>query len=91
VAVVAEAPASAKPVRLMSSGKAYLRFGDGDYQLPGVEEEAFVFARARPNFDEAAVPDAHRDDRDPILVAQFREQARAEASGFESSTTMTSS
>jgi ATP-dependent DNA helicase RecG len=76
VAVIAEIPTSAKPCRLASTRKAYLRFGDGDYELSAVEEEAFVVSRGRPNFDEQPVDGALSQDLDDELVAAFLAQAR---------------
>jgi ATP-dependent DNA helicase RecG len=84
VATVAEIPVSAKPCRLTSSRKAYLRFGDGDYELSSVEEEAFVVGRSRPNFDEHPVYGARRDDLDPELIAHFDRQARLSSSRLRS-------
>jgi ATP-dependent DNA helicase RecG len=76
VATVAETPTSVKPCRLTGSRKAFLRFGDGDYELSSVEEEAFVVGRGRPNFDEVPVEGARRDDLDSALIEHFQRQAR---------------
>lgn len=84
VAVVAETPLSAKPCRLTSSRKAFLRFGDGDYELSSVEEEAFVVGRGRPNFDEHPVDGARSDDLDGVLVEHFQRQARLSSARLRS-------
>ena len=47
---VREADRSAKPCRT-SSGKAYIRGFDGDYELSSIEEQAFLAQRTQPTFD----------------------------------------
>lgn len=79
VALVAETPISAKPCRVIRTRKAYLRFGDGDYELSAVEEEGFVIGRTRPRFDEIALIDAQGDQLDAQLVAQFVAQTRLDS------------
>ncbi len=84
MASVAEIPTSAKPCRLTNNRKAYLRFGDGDYELSSVEEEAFVVGRGRPNFDEQPVAGARSDDFDVALVEQFQRHVRLSSARLRS-------
>ena len=60
VAEVHECDASAKPCRVASSGRSYLRSYDEDYQLSALEEQGFLSARTAPRFDRAPVPTAHQ-------------------------------
>jgi hypothetical protein len=55
VALVHECDPSAKPCRVASTGKAYLRGYDGDFQLSHLEEQASIAARRPPMFDRAPV------------------------------------
>lgn len=81
-AEIPEADASLKPVRVRASGKAYLRSHDGDFQLSGPEEQAFIANRTMPRFDAAAVPETTRADLDDELVASYVETARAASSSL---------
>ncbi|HZV74433.1 MAG TPA: ATP-binding protein [Conexibacter sp.] len=81
-AEIAEADASLKPVRVKATGKAYLRAHDGDFQLSGPEEQAFIASRTTPRFDAAEVPRATRADLDDELVASYVETARASSSSL---------
>ncbi|HEY8312179.1 MAG TPA: ATP-binding protein, partial [Gemmatimonadaceae bacterium] len=76
-AEIPEADASLKPVRVKASGKAYLRSHDGDFQLSGPEEQAFIANRTTPRFDAAPVREATRADLDEELVASYVETTRA--------------
>jgi ATP-dependent DNA helicase RecG len=71
VARVAEADVALKPCRLVRNRKAYLRVGDGDYELSRIEEEAFVVARSHRPFDEEAVPGSEVADLDSRRVDDF--------------------
>lgn len=71
VATIHEVPSSGKPCRVRSSGKAYLRAYDGDYELSQVEEQAFLANRDTPRFDQAVVSEATIDDLDRALVAAY--------------------
>lgn len=71
VANVAELATTNKPCRVRSTGKAYLRAYDGDYELSAVEEQAFLANRATPRFDEAAVEGATVADLDEALLADY--------------------
>ncbi|HEY5434145.1 MAG TPA: ATP-binding protein, partial [Candidatus Limnocylindrales bacterium] len=51
VARVAECPAAFKPCRVTSTGKAYGRSYDGDFELSELEREAFIIGRGSPQFD----------------------------------------
>jgi ATP-dependent DNA helicase RecG len=77
VAEVHEVDASAKPCRVKRSGKAYLRFADGDYTLSQLEIDGFIANRTRPKFDEAEVPDASVEDLDRERLADFLVTARS--------------
>jgi ATP-dependent DNA helicase RecG len=83
VALVHECDPSAKPCRVASSGKAYLRGYDGDFQLSHLEEQAFIAARKPPMFDRAPVEGAVFSDLDPELVdAYVQSVRRSESEGL---------
>ncbi len=71
VAQVSECDRSAKPCRVASTGKSYIRGYDGDFLLSDVEEQAFLAARKPPMFDRAPVEDATEGDLDEALVESF--------------------
>ena len=71
IANVNELPASIKPCRVRSTGRAYLRSYDGDYALSELEEQAFIANRSTPRFDQEPVAGASYDDLDPQLVASY--------------------
>ena len=73
VARVHECDPSAKPCRVASTGKAYLRAYDGDFQLSHLEEQAFIAARRPPMFDRVPVEGAGFPDLDPELVGAYTE------------------
>ncbi|MFP5019447.1 ATP-binding protein [Pseudonocardia phyllosphaerae] len=75
IATVAELPGSAKPCRVRSTGRAYLRSYDGDYPLSDLEEQAFVANRSTPRFDQQPVDEATADDLDTELVDAYVETA----------------
>jgi ATP-dependent DNA helicase RecG len=77
VARVRELPASAKPCFVRRSGKAYLRFADGDYGLSQLEIEGFISNRSRPRYDEAEVEGATLADLEPERVEDFLATARS--------------
>lgn len=81
-AEIAEVDPGLKPVRVKATGKAYLRAHDGDFQLSGPEEQAFMANRTTPRFDAAEVPSATRADLDDELVASYVETARASSSSL---------
>lgn len=76
VAEIHEVNTSAKPCRVKRSGKAYLRFADGDYTLSQLEIDGFIANRTRPQFDEAEVPGASIEDLDRERLADFLATAR---------------
>jgi ATP-dependent DNA helicase RecG len=76
VARVSECDRSAKPCRVASTGKAYLRGYDGDFLLSDLEEQAFLAARKPPMFDRAPVEDATVADLDEALVESFSASIR---------------
>jgi ATP-dependent DNA helicase RecG len=82
VARVGEAPASLKPVRVKSSGKAYLRGYDGDYEMSKLEEQAFIANRDHPRFDQQAAAGATFDDLDSALLANYTETCRSSSSAL---------
>lgn len=77
VARIAELDLALKPCRVAGTRKAYLRVGDGDYELSQLEEDAFVVARSRRRFDEDPVPDTGIGDLDADRVNSFLSNARA--------------
>lgn len=76
VAEVIEAPASMKPLRVATTGKAYLRAYDGDYELSDLEVQAFIANRDHPRFDRQTVAGAGAADLDPGLVATYVDTCR---------------
>lgn len=82
VVEIHESPGSAKPCRVASTKKAYLRSHDGDYELSQVEEQAFLANRSTPRFDQAAVPEAKRSDLDASLVASYIDSCRGTSSAL---------
>jgi ATP-dependent DNA helicase RecG len=84
VATVHEVPIATKPCRVLRTGRAYLRLGDGDYEMSGIEWDGFVAARTRPRFDEAAVPEALASDLDGELLRTFLTHARLERPALRS-------
>jgi ATP-dependent DNA helicase RecG len=76
VAQVSECDRSAKPCRVASTGKSYIRGYDGDFLLSDVEEQAFLAARKPPMFDRLPVEDATGDDLDEALVESFAASIR---------------
>ncbi len=77
VALIAEADASEKPVRLKATGKAYLRSHDGDFTLSAAEEQAFIANRSTPRRDEAPVEGTSKGDLEPELVSSYVATCRA--------------
>jgi len=76
VARVHECDPSAKPCRVATTGKAYLRGYDGDFELSQIEEQGFLAARTSPHFDRRSVEGASREDLDEELIASFIRAAR---------------
>lgn len=77
VARVHEIDVTLKPCRVVGSRRAYLRVGDGDYELSRIEEDAFVVARARRRFDEDPIPGSGVADLDRDRVNAFLASARS--------------
>lgn len=77
VAHIGESETAEKPVRLRSTGKAYLRSHDGDFALSTAEEQAFLANRSAPRRDEAAVPGSVRADLDDGLVDAYLSVCRS--------------
>jgi ATP-dependent DNA helicase RecG len=82
VAKIHEQPAHGKPCRVISSGKAYLRSYDGDYELSQVEEQAFVANRSTPVFDQQPVPGTATSDLRPDLLAAYLASCRASSTAL---------
>ena len=82
VAKIHEMPAQGKPCRVSSSGKAYLRSYDGDYELSQVEEQAFIANRSTPTFDQQPVPDTGVGDLRPDLLVAYLASCRASSSAL---------
>lgn len=82
VAKIHEQPAHGKPCRVVSSGKAYLRSYDGDYELSQVEEQAFVANRSTPVFDQQPVPGSSTADLRPDLLASYLASCRASSTAL---------
>lgn len=76
VGVVAECDPAAKPCRVRSSGKAYIRSHDGDYVMSALEEQGFWRLRTAPHVDGLPVPGATADDLDPALLDAWRATVR---------------
>lgn len=76
VARVRECDPSAKPCRVASTGKAYLRVHDGDFELSPVEEQGFLAQREQPHFDRVPVDGATVDDLDRELLALWMRTVR---------------
>jgi ATP-dependent DNA helicase RecG len=68
IAKVAATAGSAKPCRVRSAGRAWMRSWDGDVAMSELEEQAFLAQRSQPVFDEQAVQHGRRDDLDPETV-----------------------
>jgi len=73
IAEVAECDTADKPCRITSTGKAYLRSHDGDYELSPLEQQGFLAGRTAPHTDRQPVPGTSTDDLDPDLVASWRD------------------
>lgn len=76
VAEIAECPAAMKPCVVTSSGKAYVRSYDGDFELSELEKTAFIVNRTHPAFDRELVPGSSKEDLDPKLVADYLRTVR---------------
>ncbi len=76
VATIHELPSTAKPCRVRSTRRAYLRAYDGDFSLSSAEEQAFLANREVPRFDQTPVTEAQLDDLDPALVNDYIGQCR---------------
>jgi len=82
VVKIHEQPAHGKPCRVISSGKAYLRAYDGDYELSQVEEQAFVANRSTPVFDQQPVPATATTDLHPDLLTAYLASCRASSTAL---------
>lgn len=77
VAEVHECDLAAKPCRIASSGRAYVRSHDGDFMASPQEEQGFLRLRSAPMADHAAVADTGVEDLDRDLVERWRATVRA--------------
>lgn len=66
-----------RPCALRSTGRAYLRFADGDYPLSDAEVEQILARRERPRHDGIAVDDTSESDLDQDLKARFTDAVRS--------------
>jgi len=73
LAEVAECDPSAKPCRVTSTGKAFLRSYDGDFELSALEQQGFLAARTAPHHDRQPVAGTCVNDLDGELVAAWRD------------------
>ena len=71
VADVAECPVGQKPCYVTSTGKAYGRSFDGDFELSDLERQAFLVGRTYPRSDQDTVPGSSAADLDPELLADW--------------------
>lgn len=76
VADVRECGRSAKPCRVGSTGRAYIRLHDGDFELSPAEEGAFLAQREAPHPDRLPVEGAGLDDLDAEAVATWMATVR---------------
>ena len=76
VAEVAECPTDAKPCYVTSTGKAYGRTYDGDFELSDLERQAFLVGRRQPRFDQDPVPGSSTTDLDTELLADWLRTVR---------------
>jgi ATP-dependent DNA helicase RecG len=84
VARVREVDVAFKPCRVVGNHKAYLRVGDGDYELSRLEEDAFVVARSSRKFDEEGVPGSEVSDLDQDRVSDFLANVRSSHAALRS-------
>ena len=77
IAEIPEADAGAKPVRVKTTGKAFLRSHDGDFQLSPVEEQAFIANRSAPHHDGRPAEGASQADLDDELVGGYLNSCRS--------------
>ncbi len=77
VARVRELPSAHKPCEVTSTGRAYLRSYDGDYELSEQERAAFVAERGTTRYDRDAVDETAPDDLDPALTTTYLTTCRS--------------
>jgi ATP-dependent DNA helicase RecG len=77
---VGECDPSEKPCLVTSTGKAYLRSYDGDYELSMLERQGFLTARTQPRFDRQSVPGTTIKDLDSGLVTLWRDSIASRGS-----------
>jgi ATP-dependent DNA helicase RecG len=76
VADVRECDPSVKPCRVSSSGKAYVRSHDGDFEISALEEQGFLAARTAPHAERDLVDGTSLDDLDDSLLHDWMTTAR---------------
>lgn len=81
VADVAECPVGQKPCYVTSTGKAYGRSFDGDFELSDLERQAFLVGRTYPRSDQDPVPGSSVADLDPALLADWIATVRERSPG----------
>ena len=82
VAAVHECDPADKPCRVTSTGRAYMRVYDGDYEMSPQEQQAFMAARRPPHADREPVDGARIDDLDRDLLAEWAMTARVRSSAL---------
>lgn len=82
VATVHECDLADKPCRVASTGRAYVRVYDGDYEMSPQEQQAFVAARRPPHADREPVEGTTMDDLDRDLLAEWARSARARSAAL---------
>ncbi|MGM7669858.1 ATP-binding protein [Microbacterium sp. A93] len=70
-------PSHRRPCVIRSTGRAYLRFADGDYQLSDAEIQQILTRRERPRHDGNPVDETSERDLDPDLKARFTDAVRS--------------
>jgi ATP-dependent DNA helicase RecG len=81
VADVAECPVGQKPCYVTSTGTAYGRSFDGDFELSDLERQAFLVGRTYPRSDQDAVPGSSVADLDQALLADWIATVRERSPG----------
>ncbi len=72
VAEVRECDPAHKPCRVSSTGRAYMRSYDGDYELSDLETQGFLANRTAPRSDALEVPGTGPADLDSQLLETWR-------------------
>jgi len=79
---IKESDTSLKPVEIRSSGKAYIRILDGDYELSSIEKQLFIANRGQSRFDMSAVEATSIEDLDKSLLEKYLVSRRDSSSAL---------